>query len=59
MNDGYLASFPLLLPFIQKDLDIQFSTIGMLTGLLNMAGIFLAMPAALGILEQGWGISLR
>lgn len=46
MNDGYLASFPLLLPFIQRDLDIQFGKIGMLTGLLNMAGIFLAMPAA-------------
>jgi MFS family permease len=46
MNDGYLASFPLLLPFIQRDLNIQFSAIGILTGLLNMAGIFLAMPAA-------------
>jgi MFS family permease len=46
MNDGYLASFPLLLPFIQKDLNIQFSKIGMLTGLLNMAGVFLAIPAA-------------
>ena len=46
MNDGFLASFPLLLPFIQKDLNIEFSKIGIVTSLLNMASVFLAIPAA-------------
>ena len=45
-NDGFLASLPLLLPFIQKDLGIEFSKIGLLTGLLNSAGVILALPAA-------------
>ncbi|WP_148224111.1 MFS transporter [Sediminispirochaeta smaragdinae] len=46
LNDGFLASLPLLLPFIQKDLGIEFSKIGLLTGLLNSASVILALPAA-------------
>lgn len=46
MNDGYLASLPLLLPFIQKDLHIAFGRVGILTSLLSSAGVILALPAA-------------
>lgn len=46
LNDGWLASLPMLLPFIQKDLDIDFSKIGILTSILSVAGVILAMPAA-------------
>jgi MFS family permease len=46
LNDGFLASFSLLLPFIQKDLNIGFGKIGMVTSILNMAGIVLAVPSA-------------
>lgn len=46
LNDGWLASLPLLLPFIQKDLNIEFSQIGLLTSILSVAGVVLAIPAA-------------
>lgn len=46
LNDGFLASLPLLLPFIQKDMNIEFGKIGLLTGLLNSAGVIFALPAA-------------
>lgn len=46
LNDGWLASLPLLLPFIQKDLHIEFSQIGLLTSILSVAGVILAIPAA-------------
>jgi MFS transporter, FSR family, fosmidomycin resistance protein len=46
LNDGWLASLPLLLPFIQKDLNIEFGQIGLLTSILSVAGVVLAIPAA-------------
>jgi len=46
LNDGWLASLPLLLPFIQKDLHIEFGKIGLLTSILSVAGVVLAIPAA-------------
>ncbi len=46
LNDGFFASLPLLIPFIQKDIPMEFGKIGFLTGLLNSAGIALALPAA-------------
>ena len=46
LNDGWLASLPLLLPFIQKDLRIEFGQIGLLTSILSVAGVVLAIPAA-------------
>lgn len=46
LNDGWLASLPLLLPFIQKELGIEFGKIGLLTSILGAAGVALAMPSA-------------
>ena len=47
LNDGFLASFPLLLPFIQKDLDMGFGTVGFLSSVLASAGAVLALPSSL------------
>lgn len=46
MNDGWLASLPLLLPFLRGELGLDFARIGILTSILGVAGIFLALPAA-------------
>jgi len=46
MNDGWMASLPMLLPFIQKDLNMDFSKIGILTSILSVSGVILAIPAA-------------
>ena len=46
LNDGWLASLPLLLPFIQKDLHFNFSRIGLLTSILSLASVALALPSA-------------
>ena len=46
MNDGWLASLPLLLPFLRGELGLDYAGIGILTSLLGAAGIFLALPAA-------------
>lgn len=46
LNDGWLASLPLLLPFIQKDLNFSFSRIGLLTSILSLASVALAIPSA-------------
>jgi len=46
LNDGFLASFPLLLPFIQKDLGLGFGTVGLLSGALGSAGVVLALPSS-------------
>jgi len=46
MNDGWLASLPMLLPFIQKSLNLDFGKIGVLTSILGVSGVFLAIPAA-------------
>lgn len=45
LNDGLLASLPLLLPFVRKDLNIEFGKIGVLTGILGLSGVILALPA--------------
>lgn len=44
-NDGYLASFLLLLPFIAKDMHLSLTQVGFLGTLLNSVSIFLALPA--------------
>ncbi len=46
LNDGWMASLPLLLPFIQKDIKIGFAGIGLLTGVLGLAGVVLSLPSA-------------
>jgi FSR family fosmidomycin resistance protein-like MFS transporter len=46
LNDGFLASFPLLLPFIQKDLGLGFGSIGFLGSVLGSAGVVLALPSS-------------
>jgi len=47
LNDGLLASLPLLLPFVQNELNIDYGRIGILTSIIGMAGVVLAMPAAI------------
>ena len=46
LNDGFLASLPLLLPFMQKDLGLDFESVGLLSSILASAGVVLALPAA-------------
>ena len=46
LNDGWLASLPLLLPFIRRDLDLSFSEIGFLTSIASLASVALALPSA-------------
>ena len=46
LNDGFLASLPLLLPFMQKDLGLGFESIGLLSSILAFAGVVLALPSA-------------
>jgi len=46
LNDGFLASLPLLLPFMQKDLSLGFESIGLLSSILAFAGVVLALPSA-------------
>jgi len=46
MNDGFLASLPLLLPFIQKELGLGLGSIGFLSGALGSAGVVLALPSS-------------
>jgi MFS transporter, FSR family, fosmidomycin resistance protein len=45
LNDGFLVSLPLLLPFISKGLGINLAEVGILGTFLNVLGIFLALPA--------------
>lgn len=45
INDGFQASFLLLLPFIAKDLHINFTQVGMLGTVLSASGLLLALPA--------------
>src|SRR5438046_2822866 len=44
-NDGYLASFLLLLPFIAKDLHINLAQVGILGTITNALEIFVAFPS--------------
>src|SRR3989338_10469229 len=46
LNDGYLASYTLLLPFIAKDLHINLTSVGLLGTVMNMFELFMALPAA-------------
>lgn len=45
LNDGYLASFLLLLPFIAISQGLDLSQVGFLGTILNSASVLLAMPA--------------
>ncbi len=53
MNDGFAVSFPLLLPFIKTDLQLNLAQVGFLGSMLNLLGVFLAIPA--GIIAAKWG----
>lgn len=44
-NDGYIASFLLLLPFIASSQGLDLSQVGFLGTILNSASVLLAMPA--------------
>lgn len=44
-NDGFQASFVLLLPFIAKDQSLNLTKVGLLGTILNVSGIILAIPA--------------
>ncbi len=46
LNDGLLASLPLLLPFMQQDLGLDFAAVGLLSSILASAGVVLALPSA-------------
>lgn len=46
INDGYLASMPLLLPFVQGELGIGFREIGLLGSILGASGTALALPSS-------------
>ena len=45
LNDGYLATLPLFLPFIQKDLGLSMYAVGSLGSVLSASGIVLALPS--------------
>ncbi|AEV28094.1 arabinose efflux permease family protein [Sphaerochaeta pleomorpha str. Grapes] len=45
LNDGYLATLPLFLPFIQKDIGLSMYAVGLLGSILNASGIVLALPS--------------
>lgn len=45
LNDGYLASFVILLPFIAAGLGLSLTQVGMLGSILNTAAVALALPA--------------
>lgn len=46
LNDGFHASFLLMLPFIAKDMQLNLTEVGILGTIVNSLGIFLALPAA-------------
>lgn len=64
LNDGFLVSLPLLLPFIKTDLGLDLIQIGFLGSILNLLGIFLALPAGTiatklgGLRSLIWAIGL-
>jgi MFS family permease len=45
MNDGFQASFVLLLPFIASDQSLSLTEVGLLGTILNVSGVLLALPA--------------
>ncbi|MFA5025213.1 MAG: MFS transporter [Candidatus Shapirobacteria bacterium] len=64
LNDGFIVSLPLLLPFIKEDLHLDLIQIGFLGSVLNLLGIFLALPAGIiatklgGLRSLTWAIGL-
>jgi MFS transporter, FSR family, fosmidomycin resistance protein len=52
-NDGYTASFLLLLPFIAKDIHLNLTEVGFLGTLFNSMSIILALPAGYIALKIG------
>ncbi len=46
LNDGFLVSFSLLLPFIAKDLGLNLTQVGFLGSSLNITIMLLAIPSA-------------
>jgi len=46
MNDGFMGTLPLLLPFISKDIPLSLSQIGFLGAMLTVLNIVLAIPAS-------------
>ncbi|MFA6016614.1 MAG: MFS transporter [Patescibacteria group bacterium] len=44
LNDGFLASIILLLPFIKQSLHLSLTQIGLLTSILSLSGIILSLP---------------
>lgn len=53
LNDGFLASILLLLPFISKELDLNMTQTGFLSSIMSISGIFLSLPA--GYLSHKYG----
>lgn len=45
LNDGYLASFIIILPFIATGLGLTLTQVGLLGSILNIAAVTLALPA--------------
>jgi len=45
LNDGYLASFIILLPFIAAGLGLSLTEVGVLGSILNTSAVILALPA--------------
>jgi len=52
-NDGFIVSLPLLLPFIKNELNFNLTQVGLLGSVLNLLGVFLAIPA--GIIASKYG----
>lgn len=53
LNDGFIVSLPLLLPFLQKDLQLNLTQVGFLGSVLSLLGVFLAIPT--GYIASKWG----
>lgn len=53
LNDGFVVSLPLLLPFIKDDLQLNLTQVGFLSSTLHILGIVLAIPS--GIIASKWG----
>lgn len=64
LNDGFIVSLPLLLPFIKTDLHLDLIQIGFLGSVLSLLGVFLALPSGIiatklgGLKSLIWAIGL-
>lgn len=45
LNDGFLASIVLFLPFIKENLNLNLTQIGFLSSIISISGIILSLPA--------------